>query len=535
MKVALNEQIFEQHQIVESDRSKLPKGVLCRVTYPICNVGVLNKNNRMYEQAVWDKVFANEEIKEKMEKRSLFGQAEHPNDTTQSNLEKTSHVVTKMFLSEDKTKVMQEMDILDTPYGRIVDTLLEAKCLVGVSTRAEGEMEDATDDKGNKYSRVIPEQYEYRTSDFTADPSTKQPYPEKVERDLVTQVQTGIEDEKIDKQFATALLEKMHCSEAKALLESLKKEEVKEEEKEPEKDLGKEGKDEEMGKTEPTTEGTLAFECFDDMVKYLEKAFSEDGEVKKKLTKIVSEATGKDILPEEEYTCRGCGKKVDDPTKLDANRLCSGCTEAIKDVSMEAIDSQMKDIQISEASVRAERDKAFDVIRESEKNLESKDIMRDTEVGILLDKVTKLDEMTQKKTSVLYSILEKRVKEVKSLEESLKRIKENHAHEIGILTNKFMREKTTLESKKDRETISNYAKMKVESSGLTIPKNSQALLEECISVEEVDKVLERVVDALREGALHSQKLKELEVNGPNSPENDRIANSIGKAFEGFFG
>jgi competence protein ComGC len=202
-------------------RIDLPNGVLCRVTYPICNIGERNKNNRIYDKSVWEKVLSNTNLQEKLANRNLYGHAEHP-EKTQSNLEKTSHIVTNFNINETDGKVYQTIEVLNTPYGRIVNTLLEAGCGVGVSTRAEGELEEAKDDKGNKYYRVIPETYSYVTTDFTADPSTYGALPTKIEKTLVTDVKNGLEEKQLDKDFCISILENCKTSEAKTLLESVK-------------------------------------------------------------------------------------------------------------------------------------------------------------------------------------------------------------------------------------------------------------------------------------------------------------------------
>jgi hypothetical protein len=211
------EKVFEKYQVVETQ--DLPPRVLCRVVYPICNIGQLNANNRMYERDVWDKVISDPNVSEKLNNRCLYGDAEHPKES-QSRLERTAHVVNKMWIDEDTNRVMQEMDVLDTPYGRIIDTLLESGCGVGVSTRAEGELEEALDEAGNKFYRVLPEAYRYITTDFTADPSTSNPYPEEVQRAMVESINK--DQKEMDKEFAVAILESLQVDSAKSLCESIK-------------------------------------------------------------------------------------------------------------------------------------------------------------------------------------------------------------------------------------------------------------------------------------------------------------------------
>ena len=208
----LNEIILTKPIFEEVQREKLPDGVLCRVTYNVNNIGERNANKRVYEKAVWDKVLADNDLKKKLESRALFGHAEHP-EQTQSNLEKTSHVIFEMWIDEKENQVYQKIDVLDTPTGRIVDTLLRAGCQVGVSTRAEGDLEEAEDDDGT-YQRVIPESYRYVTTDFTADPSTFGVVPQDVKRNIVSTVGKELSNEKADKsekEFAILLLESMKC------------------------------------------------------------------------------------------------------------------------------------------------------------------------------------------------------------------------------------------------------------------------------------------------------------------------------------
>lgn len=205
----INEIIMTKGQILESDRSKLPEGVLCRVVYPICNIGKLNANNRVYEREVWEKVLNDEAIQRKLSNRTLFGQAEHPSET-QSDLQLTSHTIFEMWIDENDGRVFQKMDVLDTPTGRIIDTLLRAGCQVGVSTRAEGDLEEYEIEEANgekkSCQRVIPESYRYVTTDFTADPSTFNVEPVALQRNVVPVIQREMKDKNAGR-FATLLYE----------------------------------------------------------------------------------------------------------------------------------------------------------------------------------------------------------------------------------------------------------------------------------------------------------------------------------------
>jgi len=218
------ERFVAKGTILEADRKKLSEGVLCKVKYPICNVGELNKNNRMYEWAVWDGVSQDQDVQDKLGNRTMFAQEEHPEEGSSTRTDRIAGIVTEIVEDRANSKVHAIFEILDTPYGRIIDTLLKANCGIGVSTRAEGELDEVEED-GKKYHRVIPEKYKLVTVDFTADPSTYGAYPESVEQNIVTIVQKGIQEEKLDQKFAITLLEGFKCKDGKCLLETLKKNE----------------------------------------------------------------------------------------------------------------------------------------------------------------------------------------------------------------------------------------------------------------------------------------------------------------------
>lgn len=212
----IKETISSKPVIEEIGQEELPESVLCRVTYNICNIGERNANNRVYNRDVWDKVLGDKTIREMIENRRLFGQAEHPVET-QSDLQLTSHVVHKMWLDEDTNNVYQTLDVLDTPMGRIIDCFLRGRCGVGVSTRADGDLEESEDDQG-KFQKVIAESYNYITTDFTADPSTFNVLPQDVKKNVVSSVKAEMENKNAtaeERKFATTLLESIQGKETK--------------------------------------------------------------------------------------------------------------------------------------------------------------------------------------------------------------------------------------------------------------------------------------------------------------------------------
>jgi len=221
----LTEVYHGKGRIIESDASKLPTGVLCRVRYPICMIDKKNRNERVYRKAVWERVLADGTLKEKMERRTLFGNQEHPVESAlKLNKDDTSHIISNIGMYEKDNSVFADFDVLPTEAGKFISILLEAGCDVGTSTRAEGELEEKIEEAtGDKYYEVVPESYQFITVDFTADPSTIGAYPMDIQRNVVDHVKSGYESNRINSEVAVALLEGIKTKEAVALMESIKK------------------------------------------------------------------------------------------------------------------------------------------------------------------------------------------------------------------------------------------------------------------------------------------------------------------------
>lgn len=204
-------------RILEATGAQLPDGVLLQLIYPVCNIGELNANKRMYEKELWDLVLENQDLQEKLSNRTLYGQAEHPKETA-SDLQLTSHIIHEMWIGEDN-RVYQTFDVLDTPCGRIIECLIRAGSKVGVSTRAEGDLEEAVNEEtGEKYHRVVPKSYRYVTTDFTADPSTFGAMAVDVKKNIITAARTAAESKTSKKgeiRFARQILESLECDHKK--------------------------------------------------------------------------------------------------------------------------------------------------------------------------------------------------------------------------------------------------------------------------------------------------------------------------------
>jgi len=121
----------------------------------------VNRNGRMYER----KILFNEADrynKEYVQKSRAMGELGHP-DGPSLNLERVCHNIVEM--SFDGDNVMGKAKILDTPYGKIVKSLIDDGVKLGVSTRGMGTLEEKNGVK------MVKEDFMLTAVDVVADPS----------------------------------------------------------------------------------------------------------------------------------------------------------------------------------------------------------------------------------------------------------------------------------------------------------------------------------------------------------------------------
>lgn len=146
------------------------KGGLTKFRGKFQEAEAVNKNKRMYPYDVLNENIAR--LQEAIDDRRLVGELDHPTDSI-IHFANTSHVVTKLWW--EGNVLMGEGDILNTPSGMILKSLIDGGVKVGISSRGVG------NGKVNENGiLVIGESYKLITFDAVADPSTFAAFQEKV-------------------------------------------------------------------------------------------------------------------------------------------------------------------------------------------------------------------------------------------------------------------------------------------------------------------------------------------------------------------
>jgi hypothetical protein len=147
------------HEGEGKDKSLKMKGIFIQG-------GIENQNKRKYPVSEISRAVTN--IKERLDGGfSVLGEADHPENLT-VNLDRVSHMIEDIWM--DGPNGIGKLKIMPTPMGKIVTTLLESGCKLGVSSRGSGNVDHSGDVKD----------FEIITVDIVAQPSAPDAYPKAI-------------------------------------------------------------------------------------------------------------------------------------------------------------------------------------------------------------------------------------------------------------------------------------------------------------------------------------------------------------------
>lgn len=132
-------QAYDYIKLTPEEQKK--RGILGRLKGVIADGKNETRNGRKYPMSLWEKVFKNPIMVEKIENRACFGELGHPADREEVDIEKVALCLAEIPKKDTTTnKLLGVFDILDTPCGRILKTLCDYGCKIGVSSRGNGEV-----------------------------------------------------------------------------------------------------------------------------------------------------------------------------------------------------------------------------------------------------------------------------------------------------------------------------------------------------------------------------------------------------------
>jgi hypothetical protein len=146
-----------------------------------------NQNGRVYPKEILEREIEKYKGREIRENRA-YGELDHP-ESSVVELKNTSHIIRDVWWNGDD--VVGQVEILNTPAGKILQELVKAGCTVGISSRGMGSVKQIKEDG----TVAVENDFELICWDFVSNPSTQgaflRPTNEGVIKESVQRKQTN--------------------------------------------------------------------------------------------------------------------------------------------------------------------------------------------------------------------------------------------------------------------------------------------------------------------------------------------------------
>tara|TARA_R110000824_G_scaffold1973_2_gene9633 strand:+ start:1567 stop:2151 length:585 start_codon:yes stop_codon:yes gene_type:complete len=122
-----------------------------------------NQNNRIYPRPILER--ESQKFQTLIEENRALGELDHP-DNAVVNLANASHLIKELWWDGDDLKGVVE--VLDTPAGSILKSLVESGVKLGISSRGLGSTQ-----KNSNGKDIVQDDFQLVTFDFVSNPSTQ--------------------------------------------------------------------------------------------------------------------------------------------------------------------------------------------------------------------------------------------------------------------------------------------------------------------------------------------------------------------------
>jgi len=139
---------------IEAGEPLMMKGILQKAE-------TLNQNGRIYPKAILEREIRN--YQKFIKENRALGELDHP-DSSVVELKNASHTVREAYMDGDI--VYGTVEILNTPSGKILQSLVESGITLGISSRGVG----STKSKGDM--QIVQDDFQLICWDFVSEPST---------------------------------------------------------------------------------------------------------------------------------------------------------------------------------------------------------------------------------------------------------------------------------------------------------------------------------------------------------------------------
>ena len=120
-----------------------------------------NGNGRVYPHAILEREIGN--YAKLVKERRALGELDHPEDSV-INLKNASHMVTEVWW--DGKDVLGKVQVLNTPSGQVLRSLVESGVKLGISSRGLGSVHES------QGRTIVEDDFQLICFDFVSEPST---------------------------------------------------------------------------------------------------------------------------------------------------------------------------------------------------------------------------------------------------------------------------------------------------------------------------------------------------------------------------
>lgn len=494
-KVKTNEGI--QYKKLSPDEMKA-RGILGRLIGPCADFNNATRNGRKYSEQLWENVFNDPIMQEKIKNGVCFGELGHPEDRTEIDMEKIAVCLREQPVKNEKGQLCAVFDILDTPNGRILKTLCDYGSTVGVSSRGQGDI--ITDMNGDE--AVDPDTYECECWDVVLVPA--------VESARMTYVTEGLNKNNLKlKKALTESLNNATEEDKKVMEKTLEELNIKltEEKEEPEEEVKEESAEDVT--TEETTveteekpeEESVEEVTPEEATETPEVTFTAE-EVKEVAKEVVSEVVG----PIEDKTEEETKEEIEKAVEVKVDAAVEEKTEEIKaEVASESTEEIPVEVQIEEepkedvTEVPAEETEETEVQIEECINESCADIKEEAK-EVVEESATAVDNGD----AALLKSLQEALKGKSDLEGSVKSLQEKLAVS-DTKVNELIEENNNY-----KKAIARLATMSKSNKDLkeSVTKLEESLKEKDAMISEQQERIARLVKSRKESVSESASLNE---------------------------
>lgn len=160
-----NKKILEALQMQPLSKEEMAsRHILGRMYGPIATCVESTRNGRLYNKPLWEKALKDDIFLEKVATKALFLELGHPADREETDMKQTCACIPEVpkIVGDD---LCAYVDILDTPNGRLLKTLVDYGFVPGISSRGSGDVMDN--------NQVDPETFFLETWDIVQLPAVK--------------------------------------------------------------------------------------------------------------------------------------------------------------------------------------------------------------------------------------------------------------------------------------------------------------------------------------------------------------------------